>query len=293
MIAREAEHDVADQRPDLIHEQQPRDVAERQPARLVQIGRQPDGLEPVGGHVHRRHGERERRRLAQRRPDHLSERRGVAETAADPVLHALQPDVRLRHLPPDEHDDQRRQRRRHERHPPPDPGREQIADHRGEEARERGAALQVRSVAPAHVRRHGFADQRVRHRPLAADADAGQRARREQRPEPDRQPRQQRADAVDEDRDHQERLPPVAIGERAADESADGGERERRAEQHRDFVAREREILRQRRRRDEKAEKQQVVEIEDPADERERQDPAVNREHAGAFAQQGHEVRLC
>ena len=70
---------------------------------------------------------------------------------------------------------------------------------------------------------------------------------------------EQRADAVDENRDHQQRLAAVAIGERAAEQAADRGEGERRPEQHRDVVARQREVLGQRRRRDEKAEQEQIV----------------------------------
>jgi hypothetical protein len=143
------------------------------------------------------------------------------------------------------------------------------------------------------VRRHGLADQRVRDRPLAADADAGDGARDEQGPEAERHPGRERADAVDEDRGHQQRLAAVAIGERAADQSADRGERERGAEQHAGFAARQREILDQRRRRDEEGEKQQVVEVEDPADEGEAENLAMDRQDLAAVAEQGHEVGLC
>ena len=205
--------------------------------------------------------------LAQRRAEHLAERRDVAEAAVDAVLHARShtSDSGISRRMTD--DEQRRQRGQHEREPPADPRRQHVAHHRGEEARERRAALQVRAVAPAHVRRHRLADQRVRHRPFAADADAGDRARDEQRPEADRHPGRERADAVDQDGHHQQRLAAEAIGHRAADEAADRGKGERRAEQHADLAARQREILDQRRRRNQKAEEQQIVEVEDPADE--------------------------
>jgi len=71
--------------------------------------------------------------------------------------------------------------------------------------------------------------------------------------------------------DHQQRLAPEPIRQRAAGEAADSGERERGTEQHRDVVGRQREILRQRRRRDDKAQKEEIVEIENPSDERERE----------------------
>jgi len=107
---------------------------------------------------------------------------------------------------------------------------------------------------------------------------------------PDRQAGGQRADAVDEDRRYQQRLAAEAIGHRAADEPADGGEGERRAEQDRDLLRGEREILDDRghRGRDEKRQQQQIVEVEDPADEGKRENLAVNRQDRGALAEQRH-----
>src|SRR5256885_1123438 len=62
-------------------------------------------------------------------------------------------------------------------------------------------------------------------------------------------------------------LTPIRRGGRAANHPADRRERERGAEQHAGLAARQREIRYQRRRRDQEGEEQQVVEVEDPADE--------------------------
>ena len=115
--------------------------------------------------------------------------------------------------------------------------------------------------------RHRLAHERVRHGPFAADADAGDGARDEERPESGRESREQRADAVDQNRDHQQRLAAEAVRERAAEHAADRRERERRAEQHGNVVLGEREVRGERRRGDQEAQEQQVVEVEDPADE--------------------------
>ena len=85
---------------------------------------------------------------------------------------------------------------------------------------------------------------------------------------------------------NQQRLAPEPIRQRAAGEAADSGERERGTEQHRDVVGRQREILRQRRRRDDKAQKEEIVEIENPPDERERENPAMDRLNVLVLAQQ-------
>jgi hypothetical protein len=130
----------------------------------------------------------------------------------------------------------------------------------------------------------------VRDCPLAADADAGDGPRNQQRPEAECQSRGQRADAVDQDREHEQRLASEPIRHRAADEAADRGEGERRAEQDCHLVRRQREILDDGgdRWRDEKAEEEQIVEIENPADERERENLAMDWEDRGAFAEQRH-----
>jgi len=289
-VAREPERDIAGDRSDLIHQQQPGDVAALQPARFEQVGRQPDRFEPVGRHVERRHREGERRGFSQRGPQHLAERRNVAEALVHTVLDAQQPHVGLWHFPADEHDEQRRQRGDHEREPPADIWRQDVAHHRREEAGERRPALQIGAVAAPHLRRHRLPDQRVRDGPLAADADAGDRARNQQRPEPDRHAGGERADAVDENGEHQQRLAAESIRRRASDDPSNRRERERRAQQDRHLVRREREVLhdRRNRRRHEKAEEEQIVEIEDPPDERERENLAVDREDRGAFAEQRH-----
>jgi hypothetical protein len=87
------------------------------------------------------------------------------------------------------------------------------------------------------------------------------------RPETDRQAGGERADAINQDRDHQQRLAAKAIGQRAAEQPADCRKGQRGAEENRDVALPECEIGRERRRSDHEAEKQQIVEIENPADE--------------------------
>ena len=138
------------------------------------------------------------------------------------------------------------------------------------------------------MRRHCLTDERVRNRPFATDTEAGDRARNQQRPETDRESREQCADAVDQDREHQQRLATVLVAKRAAEQAADGGEREPDPEDERDVRIGQPEIALERRCRDNVSEQEQIVEIEDPPDEREGEDLPVNRQDRGAFAQQGH-----
>jgi hypothetical protein len=146
------------------------------------------------------------------------------------------------------------------RHPPG--GREPASHDRRQTDPERRAGLHQRAIVPTPLRRKRLADDRLPRRPLSADADGGDDASEQQRPEADRQARQKRARRVHDDRPLQNRLAPIAIRQAAEGNAAESSAAERHTEHQGGLVAAEAEVVRD---RDEQERvENQIVEVEQP-----------------------------
>ena len=122
-----------------------------------------------------------------------------------------------------------------EREPPAEVGREDrgVQQQQRREAAERRPdpeAAVDREVDPAAVARGDqLVDRRVDRGVLAADAHAGEEAAHEEVPGVERERGRHRGDQVERERDHEELLAPVAVGELAEEQRAEAGARRRRA----------------------------------------------------------------
>ena len=152
----------------------------------------------------------------------------VAEPLVHAGLDAQQPHVRLGHLAPDEDDQQRRQRRQHERERAsrstaredcrPSTRRSARTPNRSAVTSRSGPRTCGGTVSPTSA--CATAHSPPTPMPVTARAISSDQ-------KPIASPDSQRADAVDQDREHQQRLAAEPIRHRAADEAADRGERER------------------------------------------------------------------
>ncbi len=117
--------------------------------------------------------------------------------------------------------EQREQRRQaaDEEHRPPAPAREdeEVADapRAGSRARSLPAGSPEKHAAP--MRRHLLHRQRRADAPLAAHADAEQRAQDQERGVGGREPGRDLDDRVEDEIDHQRHAPAVAVGQQAED----------------------------------------------------------------------------
>ena len=121
-------------------------------------------------------------------------------------------------------------------------------------------------------------------RPLAAHAEAGDDARGDERAEPRGQSAEHRARAVGENRPLEDRLPSMAVRERAEEHAACRGGAERYAHHERMRVAPEAEVGRDG--GEQEGVEAQVVEVEEPARPGEREHPVMDGRRARGFAEE-------
>ena len=164
---------------------------------------------------------------------------------------------------------------KHERQPPSQCWCEIAACRCRQQHSERRARLHVCRVSRASIGRHALCHQALSGGPSAAHAEPGDRSKQDQLRETVAESAQRSADAIDCDGRRDHRSSPVAVAEEAEDDSAERRHQQRRPQRERRLLGRQMEFARdgdqQERVEDE------IVKVENPRGERERDDPQVDR----------------
>lgn len=152
-------------------------------------------------------------------------------------------------------------------------------DHRSK----RRADLHVGGVASAPRGRHGFGDQALPGRPFTADPESGEAAEQQQLQQIAGKGAQRRADAVHQHR-HDDRRPPAeAVPHEAEDHAAERRHRQRQSQRQRGLRLAQMQVVRDR--HDHERVQNEIVKVENPRREAQRDNAVVNRTHR-AFAEQ-------